>query len=112
MFLLVLSADIYLWLCQISVNHRYVYNAIYDNLAFAENRSTIFLKSAKFDFHDNFLVNPYNLYEVVTFNRTKYVQCCNLRVIKQVWHRSPCCIACCYCFELLITFSHFSHVWH
>ena len=59
--------------CQISVNHRYVYNAIYDNLAFAINQSTIFLKSAKFDFHDNFLVNPYNLYEMVTFNRTKYV---------------------------------------
>jgi len=58
---------------QISVNHRYVYNAIYDNLAFAINQSTIFLKSAKFDFHDNFLVNPYNLYEMVTFNRTKYV---------------------------------------
>jgi len=62
-----------LWRCQISVNHRYVYNAIYDNLAFAINRSTIFLKSAKFDFHDNFLVNPYNLYEMVTFNRTRYV---------------------------------------
>jgi len=50
-----------------------VYNAIYDNVAFAENRSTVFLKSAKFDFRDNFLVNPYNLYEMVTFNRTKYV---------------------------------------
>jgi len=50
-----------------------VYNAIYDNLAFAINQSTIFLKSAKFDFHDNFLVNPYNLYEMVTFNRTKCV---------------------------------------
>jgi len=58
---------------QISINQRYVQNSIYDNFAFAYNRSTIFLKSAKFEFSQNYLVNPFNVYEMVTFNRTKSV---------------------------------------
>jgi len=32
----------------------------------------MFLKSAKFEIMYNFFLNPYNLYEITTFNRTKY----------------------------------------
>src|SRR6218665_3476510 len=63
----------YIVVClQISINQRYVRNAFYDNFAFAYNRSTIFLKSAKFEISYNYFLNPYNVYELVTFNRTKY----------------------------------------
>ena len=57
---------------QISINQRYTHNAIYQNWAFADNQSTMFLKSAKFEIMYNFFLNPYNLYEITTFNRTKY----------------------------------------
>jgi len=58
---------------QISINQRYTYNAIYQNWAFAYNQSTMFLKSAKFQIMYNFFLNPYNLYDITMFNRTKYV---------------------------------------
>jgi len=58
---------------QISVNQRYMHNAIYQNWAFAYNRSTMFLKSAKFQIMYNFFLNPYNVFDITTFNRTKYV---------------------------------------
>jgi len=60
---------------QISINQRYTRNAIYQNWAFAYNQSTMFLKSAKFQIMYNFFLNPYNLYDITTFNRTKYVLC-------------------------------------
>ncbi|ESN96924.1 hypothetical protein HELRODRAFT_193396, partial [Helobdella robusta] len=56
---------------KIDISQRYSYNSIYNNHAFAYNRSTICLKSAKFQFTHNFLLNPYNVFEMVTFNRTK-----------------------------------------
>jgi len=58
---------------QISINQRYMHNAIYDNWAFAYNRSTMFLKSAKFQIMYNFFLNPYNVFDITTFNRTKFV---------------------------------------
>ena len=58
---------------QISINQRYMHNAIYQNWAFADNQSTMFLKSAKFEIMYNFFLNPYNLYDITMFNRTKYV---------------------------------------
>ena len=50
-----------------------MHNAIYDNWAFAYNRSTMFLKSAKFQIMYNFFLNPYNVFDITTFNRTKFV---------------------------------------
>ena len=50
-----------------------MHNAIYQNWAFADNQSTMFLKSAKFEIMYNFFLNPYNLYDITMFNRTKYV---------------------------------------
>ena len=58
---------------QISINQRYTHNAIYQNWAFAYNRSTMFLKSAKFQIMYNFFLNPYNVFDITTFNRTKFV---------------------------------------
>ena len=58
---------------QISINQRYMHNAIYQNWAFAYNRSTMFLKSAKFQIMYNFFLNPYNVFDITTFNRTKCV---------------------------------------
>lgn len=75
---------------QVAINQRYIQNSFYNNFAFAENRSTIHLKSAKFSFRDNYLINRLNRYEIVTFNRTKSVlaghrqcskvSCCTLSV--------------------------------
>ena len=56
---------------QIDINQIYRRNAFYDNQAYAANRSTIFLRSAKFFFENNFFQNPYNIFEMVTYNRTK-----------------------------------------
>ncbi len=58
---------------KVSINQNFYSNAIYDNLAFAANKSTIFLGSAKSKFEHNFLLNWLNNYELVTFNRTMYV---------------------------------------
>ena len=81
---------------QISINQRYTHNAIYQNWAFAYNRSTMFLKSAKFQIMYNFFLNPYNVFDITTFNRTKFVFCrcspslliCHTVVLKNVFFLS------------------------
>ena len=59
---------------KVAINQNYYSNAFHDNLAFGANKTTIFLRSAKSKFENNFLFNWLNYYEMVTFNRTKYGQ--------------------------------------
>ena len=55
---------------RVAISQRFVRNAFYDNVAFAANKTTIFVGSAKHLFRDNFLQNWWNVYELVTYNMT------------------------------------------
>ena len=58
---------------KVSITQRYYYNGIYDNFAIGGNHTTVFCKSAKASFNNNFFLNTFNKYDMVTFNRTQYV---------------------------------------
>lgn len=54
-----------------SITQRFYQNGIYDNYAIHGNHTTVFCRSAKASFNDNFFLNTYNKYDMVTYNRTQ-----------------------------------------
>ena len=72
------------WQFQLSISQNYIANAIYDNKCIGGNHTTIFLKSAKFKWRDNYIVNWLNRFEMVTFNKTRLVCTCKTSGISRI----------------------------
>ena len=56
---------------QVSITQQYYYNGFYNNFAIGGNHTTVFCRSAKASFNNNFFLNTYNRFDMVTYNRTQ-----------------------------------------
>ena len=56
---------------KVSISQRYLFNFLYDNSAIGRYKTTIYAGTAKHLFNKNYLVNRWNIFELVTYNRTK-----------------------------------------
>ena len=56
---------------QVSISQRYHANTFFDNKAIGANKTSIFVGSPKHSFRDNYLFNWWNIFELVTYNRTR-----------------------------------------
>ena len=70
-FILRRAPESYVWPFQLSISQNYIANAIYENYCIGGNHTTIFLKSAKFKWKDNYIFNWRNPFEMVTYNKTR-----------------------------------------
>ena len=74
---------------KVGINQRYNANNFFNNKAIGGNKTTIFLGSAKHSFERNYFFNWWNIYEMVTFNRTKYV-CKDNQYREQAFYKYGC----------------------